>query len=326
MAGDEATKENSGQELGGSRLLSALGPAATITHAPTDLPGSSDSPPSTETPAITCSAQSDLVVAENIPETPGTFVRFPKLPLELRLKIWRYSFRKPRHITVTTNVCPKSKNRKLGSNQEPPVTLLVCKESRFETLVPFIVIPIVSVKPPEGIEWSPTPHSTVHQFALDPEVESLGIHAKTFSPKPGAPTVFDWLKESNKERLWLPQIQMLEIVVDFYSVFRPGKEGTRELNIMKKTLFRFTNLKEIHFFGCCYMERLTPSDALEVFGEQADAVRAVATQSYRLRLEKSKLKIHKLLEKSKYHFTGGQAPVVSIESPQTIPTERLSEG
>ncbi|KAK0113486.1 hypothetical protein ONS95_013744 [Cadophora gregata] len=105
MADEEHGKENSRLEPVSSRLRSSHARVAA-------------------TSTITSRAQADLVIAQTSPDAPG-FVRFPKLPLELRLKIWRDSFPEPRHVTVAVIVSPELKTRKLGSTQEPPVTLLV---------------------------------------------------------------------------------------------------------------------------------------------------------------------------------------------------------
>jgi hypothetical protein len=50
---------------------------------------------------------------------PTTFTRFPDLPTELRLKVWRLSMRFPRLITFRP--------------QKPPAVFSVCRESRHET-------------------------------------------------------------------------------------------------------------------------------------------------------------------------------------------------
>ena len=59
------------------------------------------------------------------------FTLFPKLPLELRRKVWRESFPAGRHVSLDTNS---------GSSPRLPTSLRVNRESRAETLRFYIVL------------------------------------------------------------------------------------------------------------------------------------------------------------------------------------------
>lgn len=60
--------------------------------------------------------------------TGATFHPFPRLPLELRLKIWRSSLPGPRLIRISVE------DGSFKSNTPHPLGLQICKESREETL------------------------------------------------------------------------------------------------------------------------------------------------------------------------------------------------
>jgi hypothetical protein len=62
-----------------------------------------------------------------------TFVLFPQLPVELRLKIWRLSLPGPRVVLLKQDSFPPTKS--FSSPAEIPVALAVCRESRQEALI-----------------------------------------------------------------------------------------------------------------------------------------------------------------------------------------------
>jgi hypothetical protein len=75
---------------------------------------------------------------------PPAFACFPKLPIELRLIIWRFIFPTPRKVNISLgqvgepNVycCRDRRSKKMRShtNQPLPMGLFICRESRKETL------------------------------------------------------------------------------------------------------------------------------------------------------------------------------------------------
>ncbi|SRR6266536_2701822 len=76
-------------------------------------------------------------------QAPYEFTLFPNLPVELRLRIWRFGFPGPRvvNISYAENVAALSyndANNKRGIC-EFPVTLYICSESRKETLKHYFV-------------------------------------------------------------------------------------------------------------------------------------------------------------------------------------------
>jgi hypothetical protein len=72
------------------------------------------------------------------------FTLFPKLPVELRLKIWRAALPGPRIIEAyydyEESVNGDISDGVIRTNQPPPVLLSVCHESREETLRKYITI------------------------------------------------------------------------------------------------------------------------------------------------------------------------------------------
>lgn len=66
------------------------------------------------------------------------FTKFPKLPAELRLKIWRYAFPDPQCIVIDDKFALKDEfTKRVQWNQRKiplPITLHICSESRQETL------------------------------------------------------------------------------------------------------------------------------------------------------------------------------------------------
>lgn len=75
-----------------------------------------------------------------------SFTVFPDLPTEMRLKIWRSAFPPARHLKLDlshhfseSTVSPDNMAMK-EDEHEPPVTLLVNRESREETLKHYTVV------------------------------------------------------------------------------------------------------------------------------------------------------------------------------------------
>ncbi|KAF8863002.1 hypothetical protein BDZ45DRAFT_798630 [Acephala macrosclerotiorum] len=82
------------------------------------------------------------------------FDPFPKLPIELRVKIWRYGFPRPRHVCLETGYgidinifrgCSSSSTKKVRNyhnfiTRPLPITLKINKESRLETLRHYTVL------------------------------------------------------------------------------------------------------------------------------------------------------------------------------------------
>ncbi|KAK0124473.1 hypothetical protein ONS95_009425 [Cadophora gregata] len=67
---------------------------------------------------------------ETVSDEPE-FTLFPSLPIELRLRIWRYAQPEPHVVDIIFN--EKSPDKSM-STAAPPVLLFVCRESRAETL------------------------------------------------------------------------------------------------------------------------------------------------------------------------------------------------
>lgn len=73
-------------------------------------------------------------------ESPAQFTPFPKMPIEIRLNIWRWTFPRGREVNFGNELVFKAMTAKLRANSvtfdhgEPlPVALRVNKESRAET-------------------------------------------------------------------------------------------------------------------------------------------------------------------------------------------------
>jgi hypothetical protein len=62
-----------------------------------------------------------------------SFILFPQLPVELRLKIWKLSLPGPRVVLLKQDSFPPTKS--FRSPAEIPVALAVCRESRQEALI-----------------------------------------------------------------------------------------------------------------------------------------------------------------------------------------------
>jgi hypothetical protein len=79
-----------------------------------------------------------------LPQYPSQFTVFPKLPIELRLNIWKHAFPAPRHVELVGSCVfgpvdflgtRGTQHRKLNHLQnEFPVTLSINSESRQETM------------------------------------------------------------------------------------------------------------------------------------------------------------------------------------------------
>ncbi|KAH7379817.1 hypothetical protein BKA64DRAFT_765274 [Cadophora sp. MPI-SDFR-AT-0126] len=313
MADDKGTKENSSPGPARSRLRSSLGPREMSTHNPNVFAASSVSTPPGEPPAM-ATTQIDLVIAETDPSTP-TFVRFPNLPLERRAdrsiktgsdsRSGEIPSQSPAKASSEPSLVLKQewKDRKCA---RATCCTSILQESRSETLVHYVVTPVMYVRP-QRFEFSSSlnPHNAVYQFAIDFKFDFIVIDASAFSPRIFPPTVLDWLRESNKERLWIPRVLKLEIAVDLDIYFCPGKNGAREFNVLKKTVFRFIGLKELHLTACCASYQLGAPDALT-------RLMVNAHDAYDWRMTRFEMKIRSFLEKNKHRFTGGQALDVSI--------------
>lgn len=83
-------------------------------------------------------------VSEEITEPAQRFTCFPKLPAELRLRIWKYALPGPRLVRIYLKLEPRQPRQegekkkpqvsRLTTSQPPPVGLRVCRESRIEAL------------------------------------------------------------------------------------------------------------------------------------------------------------------------------------------------
>lgn len=79
-------------------------------------------------------------------EPLDTFTLFPKLPLELRLKVWRFCFPKSREILIGINGSERYGNyaddkvHELQRDISLPITLHICAESREETLRKYCLV------------------------------------------------------------------------------------------------------------------------------------------------------------------------------------------
>ena len=76
-------------------------------------------------------------------EPLATFTLFPKLPIELRLKIWRASFPRGREVNfaaVRPNASREDEVTSMEDDSPLPATLSVNRESRHETLKHYLVV------------------------------------------------------------------------------------------------------------------------------------------------------------------------------------------
>jgi hypothetical protein len=83
------------------------------------------------------SIKSISVQLETLKTPVGDFMLFPKLPIEIRLKIWREALPCPRVIDVVYDKFEtiSQEMKVLRTNQPPPMMLHVCHESRQETMM-----------------------------------------------------------------------------------------------------------------------------------------------------------------------------------------------
>ena len=127
-------------------------------------------------------------------ETPDSFSLFHKLPIELRLKIWRYTFPRGRYVDLDDyNGFPIyssfQTNGHLGKEPWLPIALSVNKESRQETLRHYIIV-FLEDPVPRRICYNPSPmlHSwkKSHRGKAEPlaRISSSNTKLLAYIPQP----------------------------------------------------------------------------------------------------------------------------------------------
>jgi hypothetical protein len=180
-------------------------------------------------------------------ETPDSFSLFHKLPIELRLKIWRYTFPRGRYVDLDDyNGFPIyssfQTNGHLGKEPWLPIALSVNKESRQETLRHYIIV-FLEDPVPRRICYNPSPDAAFME-------EITPWQGRAFSPyfklKYEAPRIYTATKVLRLHR-WLN--------IWNYTIykFRRNPVGRLEMSYgggdrdsyYADALFRFTDLEEL---------------------------------------------------------------------------------
>ncbi|PMD40194.1 hypothetical protein L207DRAFT_582418 [Hyaloscypha variabilis F] len=98
-------------------------------------------------PVLPTSTSSSHAHSEEDPTHFGqpvdNFTFFPKLPIELRLKIWRFGFPRGGEVNfaaLRNNAPIEREITRMAVDSPPPVTLSVNRESRHETLKHYAVV------------------------------------------------------------------------------------------------------------------------------------------------------------------------------------------
>jgi hypothetical protein len=162
-------------------------------------------------------------------DCPATrFTLFPKLPVELRLKAWRYAFPPPRTLRIV----------QIKQKLEFPVTLWINSESRTETLK---VYELVVHEYPRRLRRA----MRVTCFAPGRDLVSFNVtelhssRSNVFSP---------WSDLADQQiRGGLGVIQQLEVRGIARVIF--GSRGDSADRSLKEVLLRFPGLENVKFVG-----------------------------------------------------------------------------
>ena len=116
-------------------------------------------------------------VSKETIESVGSFTYFPKLPAEIRLKIWKDALPGPRIIRIQLKFEPrqpriegqkkKPQVSRFVASRPPPIGLRVCRESRIEALKEYEI----------GFPTKTSPAQTYVNYNLDTFVlDTLGSY------------------------------------------------------------------------------------------------------------------------------------------------------
>jgi hypothetical protein len=174
-----------------------------------------------------------------IPSTHGRdiFTRFPELPTDLRLRIWRSLFPGPSKVFLLPRI-PTMAFPHIGGRQGSlPATLCINHESRQETLRHYVVFP--------GIHKSDSDRS----MCLNPRIDSVHVTLdRLIWANSIIPTYGQWLKElSTRLPDLLGSIKTLEIHDHDCVMQKDTSDVLYYIKHEMQVLSFFTGLKEVGF-------------------------------------------------------------------------------
>ncbi|KAH7327098.1 hypothetical protein BKA65DRAFT_554662 [Rhexocercosporidium sp. MPI-PUGE-AT-0058] len=187
------------------------------------------------------------VIGDNL-DDPVIFVGFPKLPLELRLKIWRNSFPgQGRHVGFTVGFSQtQPKDRQIGSPQKPPASFEVCSESRAETLKHYIMIAVEPVS--SGLVLKSDVKQIVYPFLFNPKFDTLYTESGFFYHRPLRNELLNFIGKVNEfNPTVLSNIVTLEIREMDHKLLETYGRKSINLNKFNKPLLMFPSLKIIRY-------------------------------------------------------------------------------
>ncbi|KAL5327581.1 hypothetical protein ACEPPN_005282 [Leptodophora sp. 'Broadleaf-Isolate-01'] len=248
-------------------------------------------------------------------DTSASFTLFPKLPLELRYKIWKDSFA-GRHVGVTVGtVRGEPKRYRIGSPQEPPFTLEVCTESRVETLRHYVVIPAMPI--PSRMVLPSAAKQVIHPFFFNPKVDTLYTESALFYHYPIRVAFRRWFKNIIKiNPTVFRNIVTLEIrEVDFEKLEMYGRDADK-LKVLHGPLLMFPGLKIVRYTALAIKSHWL---------DRPDGSRLVIHEPYPCEArDKYKKGIDSWVVKNEKRFTSGKAPVVRVRWMLPLSEEPLS--
>ncbi|KAH6677584.1 hypothetical protein B0J14DRAFT_636261 [Halenospora varia] len=157
-----------------------------------------------------------------------------KLPFEIRVKIWKYTFPDPRDMDIA--YCVES-GGSLNGPDAPPVALLVCRESRSEALREYIIIH--------------RPHKHEMPFCFSPSRDTFFLNAWHLHETPAGYDPHCYVNIHNAE-LW----------IKFLREQIPHFDQNKELKIRGEYEMDFTSVRNCLWDG--FIEALA---VLRVEGE-----------------------------------------------------------
>jgi hypothetical protein len=233
----------------------------------------------------------------------GEFAHFPKLPLELRLRIWVMTFNKER---VNLDIQDLRTGRTKYFRPIFPVALHVSRESRTETLRHYCII-----STSDHVMARTAPPPVCLNLSLDTGVFDFNLvgiikHSKQYSA---------WLsKLGSATREGLNAVEELEISnIEWYSRDKLGVEqeqldvdGWKNLPsyiLVLRLILRFTSLKKICF---------TWDYPLPYHKHKAPLYHARMTARMSAQMKECREVIKAFMGRHKTKFIGGRAPEVKV--------------
>jgi hypothetical protein len=236
-------------------------------------------------------------------DLPPQFACFPKLPIELRLVIWRFTFPASRKVNINAgqqNVfCSRdrfSKKMRLHTNQPLPMSLFICQESRIETLKHYCVY--LQKQIPYSASYKSKPPYQPKCFS--PTRDELFLYYDETSPRltcrSGRPHLREHLSSLKAEASgYLAKVRQL--CVEFFTPLS-DKNWRLEVEILGEadTESRFAISKDFIFYFQGLQRIIFKLDIEEGWQEGGPTLKAMRA----------------LLERNKDKFEGKTAPEVVV--------------